>query len=87
MTNTIVKPETKSPPKFIAICNFSGCNNTAEWSIGTWHCCDECAKKCVTESKPGYGCSIWGTSSRIGQEAILEFCLKWNLKFELKPII
>jgi hypothetical protein len=63
-----------------AKCAFDECNNKAEWNMGTWQCCDECAKKWVIEAEKGWGYSPWGTSSRSGQKLILEHNLRWNLK-------
>ena len=63
-----------------AKCAFSGCMNKAEWVIGTWQCCDDCAKKHVIETEKGWGYSIWGTSSRSGQKEILAHNLQYNLK-------
>jgi len=57
----------------------SKCNNKAEWVMGTWQCCDECAKKHITEIFPNVFISRWGTSSRIGQKAILKHNLEFNL--------
>ena len=78
--------ETKQEnQKLYAKCGFGDCKNKAEWTIGTWQCCDECAKKWVIETSPGYGYSKWGTSSRIGQAAILSQNKQFNLHFYLLP--
>lgn len=66
-----------------ARCCFSECMNKAEWYMGTWQCCDECAKKWITETEKGWGYAPWGTSSRAGQEAILKHNLQYNLKHYL----
>lgn len=66
--------------KLVAKCSFTGCNNPAEWVIGTWQCCDECAKTWVKGIKDDWGYSVYGTSRRIGQENIM----KHNLMFEQK---
>jgi len=54
----------------------STCQNPATWYIGTWHCCDECAKKWVVEVRKGWGYSPWGTSSRVGQRRMLKIALE-----------
>jgi hypothetical protein len=66
-----------------AKCCFSECLNKAEWFMGTWQCCDECAKKWITETEKGWGYAPWGTSSRAGQEAVLKHNLQYNLKHYL----
>jgi len=63
-----------------AKCAMSNCSNIAEWFMGTWQCCDECAKTYIKETQNGWGYSPWGTSSRGGQKAILEHNVKYNLK-------
>jgi len=73
--------------KQYAKCGFKGCFNKAEWAMGTWQCCDECAKKWITPDilyqKEGWGVSLWGSCSRVGQEALLKHNLEFNLKFYL----
>jgi hypothetical protein len=66
-----------------AKCCFNECTYKAEWSMGTWQCCDKCAKKWIIETERGYGFSPWGTSSRIGQDAILKHNIQFNLKHYL----
>lgn len=66
-----------------AKCCFTDCNNKAEWIMGTWQCCDECAKTWITQTEDGWGFSKCGTSRRTGQESILAHNVKWNLKYYL----
>jgi hypothetical protein len=71
------------PIDVYAKCSMCDCDNVAEWNIGTWQCCDECAKIYVKETEKGWGYSPWGTSSRSGQKAILEHNIRYNLKHNL----
>ena len=79
----IQKKQITIDSNIYAKCCFNECKNKAEWVIGTWQCCDECAKKHVTETENGFGYSAWGTSSRAGQKYILEHNIKYNLKHYL----
>jgi len=80
---TIIK-ETKH--NLYAKCSFSKCNNKAEWIMGTWQCCDECAKLWIIKTQKDYGYAPWGTSSRIGQNVILKHNIQFNLKHHLVNI-
>jgi hypothetical protein len=78
MEKEINQPEIDSS-KVYAKCSFAQCLNEAQWVMGTWQCCDECAKQWITETKAGNHISRWGTSSRIGQANILAHNLRFNL--------
>jgi hypothetical protein len=68
--------------KIYAKCAFKECENKATWVMGTWQCCDKCAKMWITEE----GYSPWGTSRRIGQKAILKHNQTYHLDhFIVKP--
>ena len=72
--------------KYYAKCSFSGCMEKAEWTMGTWQCCDKHAEQYIHEDEPGEFMSRWGSSKRIGQEAILKHNLEFNLKSHLVEI-
>ncbi len=72
--------------KVYAKCSMFSCMNQAEWSMGTWQLCDECAKLWITETGRGWGQSVFGTSRRIGQKAILAHNLQFNLIHNLVAI-
>jgi len=63
----------------------TNCENPATWYIGTWQCCDECAKRWVKEEKPGWGYCPWGTASRAGQESMLKHALEQEKLYNNAP--
>jgi hypothetical protein len=69
--------------KLVAKCSFDTCNNPAEWVMGTWQCCDKCAETYIIVTDNDWGYSRWGTSRRIGQEAILAHNVRYDLKHNL----
>jgi hypothetical protein len=81
----LIEPSKIDSTTVYAKCSMANCMNVAEWVIGTWQCCDECAKQHVTETQKGWGYSRWGTSSRAGQAAILAHNIQYNLSHNLIP--